>query len=201
MHEEHNRILSDHLSDLLFCSSDVSVKNLESEGVVNNVVDLMLDSFIFYNKSLDEKTLSFSFFNEKKSSDFEERGFYLLTMHRAENNSEKSTMVNILNNLSKLESLIVFPIHPRAHKLIKHFEINVPDNFILIEPVGYFEMLYFLKRCKAVITDSGGLQKEAYYAKKLCYTLRDQTEWVETLNGNWNTLCNPNEAFFPLFFK
>jgi UDP-GlcNAc3NAcA epimerase len=204
MPEEQNRILTDHLSDLLFCSSDVSVKNLRSEGVVKdvyNVGDIMLDSFTFYTKSLQDKELYFNFFHEKKFSDIEERDFYLLTMHRAENTSEKSTLVNIFNNLSKLDSLIVFPIHPRTYKIIKYFEINVPDNFILLEPVGYLEMLYFLKRCKAVITDSGGLQKEAYYAKKRCYTLRNQTEWVETLNGNWNTLCNPSEAFFSIILQ
>lgn len=201
MPEEQNRILTDHLSDLLFCSSDISVNNLKAENIVNgvfNVGDIMLDSFIFYNKSLGERQLSFKFLNYEESSEFnfEENDFFLLTMHRAENTNEKTTIDGIFKNLSMLNGSIVFPVHPRTFNLIKKFNIKVPDNIILIEPVGYFEMLYFLKKCNAVITDSGGLQKEAYYAKKLCYTLRNQTEWVETLNGNWNTLCNPNDTFF-----
>jgi UDP-N-acetylglucosamine 2-epimerase len=189
------------LSDLLFCSSDISVNNLKAENIVNgvfNVGDIMLDSFIFYNKSLGERQLSFKFLNYEESSEFnfEENDFFLLTMHRAENTNEKTTIDGIFKNLSMLNGSIVFPVHPRTFNLNKKFNIKVPDNIILIEPVGYFEMLYFLKKCNAVITDSGGLQKEAYYAKKLCYTLRNQTEWVETLNGNWNTLCNPNDTFF-----
>lgn len=204
MPEEQNRILTDHLSDLLFCSSDVSVENLLSEGVVNgvyNVGDIMLDSFIYYTKIMFEKELGFRPYNYNKHDSIKESNFYLLTLHRAENTKERETIVNIFNNLSILDDLIVFPIHPRTHDLIKKFEINVPNNIILMEPVGYFEMLYLLKSCKAVITDSGGLQKEAFYSRKRCYTLRNQTEWVETLNGNWNTLCNPNDDFFSIILQ
>ena len=207
MPEEQNRILTDHLSDFLFCSSNISVQNLQNERIVNGVFevgDIMLDSFNYYNELLPTKELSFSNLEGEaiKPEEFMRlNNFRLLTLHRAENTGSKSILQNIFDNLEKINTPIVFPIHPRTANIINEFKINVPKIIFCIKPVGYFEMLYFLKNCSSVITDSGGLQKEAYFAKKPCYTLRNQTEWVETLNGNWNTLCNPESNFAHLMLN
>jgi len=114
--------------------------------------------------------------------------FSLLTLHRASNTDDPEVLKMILGALAKLSTTIVFPIHPRTRKRLGEFEISVPSNVCLIEPVGYLEMLALLKDCERVLTDSGGLQKEAFFAKKPCITLRDTTEWPETLQIGANTL-------------
>ncbi|MCR9081300.1 MAG: UDP-N-acetylglucosamine 2-epimerase (non-hydrolyzing) [Cyclobacteriaceae bacterium] len=191
MPEEQNRILTDHLSDWLFCPTNTAVDNLKNEGInkgVYNVGDIMLDSFIYYSSFLSSKELNFGSFdaNTLKSN------FALLTLHRAENTSDKSILQNIFSNISELNNLFIFPIHPRTNNVINEFGLKIPNNIYLIPPVGYFEILYLLNHCSFILTDSGGLQKEAFFAGKKCFTLREQTEWVETLSNNWNTLLDPS---------
>jgi UDP-GlcNAc3NAcA epimerase len=195
MPEEQNRIITDHISDLLFCPTDTATGNLSCEGLtsgVHNVGDIMFDSFSYFNSLLSFKKLDFG--SQKIIDDNSD--FCLLTLHRAENTSDEFILKNIFDNLANLEKQIFFPIHPRTKNAIKEFGIKLPQNVISFKPVGYYEMLYLLKNCSFVLTDSGGLQKEAFFAKKKCFTLREQTEWVETLSNDWNTLLNPSTNFF-----
>lgn len=190
MPEEQNRILTDHLSDLLFCPTNTAVGNLNNEGIekgIYNVGDIMLDSFIYYNSLLSTKKLNFGSFDTNNI----QSNFVLLTLHRAENTSDRKILQNIFYNLSTIDDQIIFPVHPRTNKVISEFGVHIPENIHLIPPVGYYEMLHLLNNCSFVLTDSGGLQKEAFFADKICFTLREQTEWVETLSNNWNTLLDP----------
>ena len=183
MPEEINRILTDNISDLLFCPTRTAVNNLFNEGFENKggkifeVGDVMLDASLYYlNKAIPPKDL------ELKNS------FILVTFHRAENTDDLKRLkeiVDALNELSKTND-IVLPLHPRTKKAIfdAGFELKVKT----IEPVGYFEMLWLLSNCQLVITDSGGVQKEAYFFNKGCVTLREQTEWTELVSANVNVL-------------
>lgn len=191
MPEEVNRILTDHVSDLLFPPTQVAVENLKNENITKNVHlvgDVMYDA-VLYNIEIAESKYSLSQFGLKPQS------YYLGTIHRAENTDDHSRLVAIIESLLKLNEQVILPIHPRTHKILK--EINLYDkiqesgHIQLIDPVSYLEMLILEKYAKGIITDSGGVQKEAYFAKVPCYTLRDQTEWVETVNCGWNVLVNP----------
>ncbi|EKB48610.1 non-hydrolyzing UDP-N-acetylglucosamine 2-epimerase [Cecembia lonarensis] len=205
MPEEQNRILTDHLADFLFCPTDTAINNLKNESIINNVFnvgDIMLDSFNYYNGMLENKPLKF--IQVDKQSDFNLNSlnkFSLLTLHRAENTTSKQTLDSIFENLNKLNTPIIFPVHPRTRDVIKSFGLRIPSSIMCVEPVGYFEMLYLLRSCERVITDSGGLQKEAFFAKKQCFTLRNQTEWVETLHNNCNTLLDPETTFHEIILK
>ncbi|HDR7514046.1 non-hydrolyzing UDP-N-acetylglucosamine 2-epimerase [Bacillus mobilis] len=193
MPEEINRILTDHVSDLLFSPTQVAVENLKNENVtkqVHLVGDVMYDA-VLYNLEIAEKKYSLSQFGLKPNS------YYLGTIHRAENTDSHSRLIGIIDSLLKLKDPVILPIHPRTHKILKtinlYERIQEADHIQLIEPVSYLEMLILEKYAKGIITDSGGVQKEAYFAKVPCYTLRDQTEWVETVNCGWNVLVNPKE--------
>jgi len=189
MPEEINRILSDRISDILFCPTEQAIKNLTEEGFKNfnieiiNSGDVMLDAALFYNQKA--KPPSFKLPSQ----------FILTTIHRAENtdNIEKlKSIVFALNNLSE-DCNIVLPLHPRTQKIISENNLSFNKNRILLTaPVGYFEILYLLQNCKLVMTDSGGMQKEAYFFKKPCITLRDETEWVELVNLGANIIAGSN---------
>lgn len=183
MPEEINRVVTDHLSELLFCPSGEAVKQLEKEGITKNVYDVgdvMYDSF-----------LTFSAIAKKQKTDEQQakwpESFILLTLHRPVNTDHPDTLSKILHELSLIDKQIVWPVHPRNRQNLNKLKIS--ENVVLSEPLSYFEMLDALESCAAVITDSGGLQKEAYWAKKPCVTVRDETEWVETLDGGWNQLA------------
>ena len=183
MPEEINRILTDRISDILFCPTDTAVKNLKNEGfdhIECEVVksgDVTQDAAMFYTQ-----------FAQKPEDVSLDKEFVLCTIHRAENTDDMNRfrqIIDALNEISKDIEVIV-PIHPRTKGIIEKNNIDI--NFTMITPVGYLEMIYMLERCKLVMTDSGGLQKEAYFFKKPCITLRDDTEWVELLENNFNTL-------------
>lgn len=124
--------------------------------------------------------------------------FTLLTLHRPSNTDSKGQLLKIITSLGTLPARIIWPIHPRNISHIK--EISLPSNITITEPFSYFQMLLVLEKCQSVITDSGGLQKEAYWAKKPCITLREETEWTETLEGGWNQLALPDlKDLFHLF--
>lgn len=171
MPEEVNRILTDHLSAKLFCCSDKAKNRLATEGITENVLtvgDVMYDVFLNYQpKWAWPKGI-------EKLSDF-----VLVTLHRAQNTDEVDRLKTIFSTLSDLPQSIIFPIHPRTQKLLNSYQIPMGKNIHLIEPVSYFEMLGLLQACSYVMTDSGGLQKEAYYAGKKCIVLREETEWTE----------------------
>ena len=184
MPEEINRSLTDRISNFLFCPTQLSVDNLKAEGITNNVIlsgDVMQDSAIFYaNKSEEKSTI----INKLKLKE----DFLLCTIHRQENTDNIEAMRNIINSLNNISKSIrvLCPLHPRTKKIIS--ELNITPQFEIIDPVGYFDMLELLKNCTLVVTDSGGLQKEAYFFKKQCVTLREETEWVELVENGFNKL-------------
>ncbi|GBD92222.1 UDP-2,3-diacetamido-2,3-dideoxy-D-glucuronate 2-epimerase [bacterium BMS3Abin04] len=186
MPEEINRITTDRISDLLLAPSLNAMHLLKNEGLEKNAVftgDVMFDSILFYQKLAEQK--------HKLSEVIDEKEFYLATVHRQENTDDKTRLQNIFEAFSELDLPVVLPLHPRTRTKLK--EITVSDNVKIIDPVSYLEMILLLKNSKKILTDSGGLQKEAYFLKKPCITLRDETEWIETTEGNWNFIVGTNK--------
>ena len=181
MPEEINRIVTDRISDLLLAPTPTAIANLKQEGLEAQTVfsgDVMYDSVSFYSKIL------VSGGDEYKTPGIP--GSYLLaTIHRAENTDNPENLKNIFSAFSRIDSPVVLPVHPRTAGLLKTL-VSVPSNVIIIEPVGYLEMLRLTMHAGKVLTDSGGLQKEAYFVGRQCITMRTETEWVETLHDNWN---------------
>jgi UDP-GlcNAc3NAcA epimerase len=196
MPEEINRILTDRISDLLLCPTDTAVENLNKEGFKNLDIsifksgDVMQDAAMFYSKK--EEAPNFKIPKE----------FVLSTIHRAENTDNDKRLSSILSGLNFIAKSIpvILPLHPRTKNIIKKgsFDIN---NLTIVDPVGYLEMIYLIQRSKVVMTDSGGLQKEAFFFEKPCITLRDETEWVELVEGGFNTLVGANEKLIKNAFK
>ena len=187
MPEEVNRVLTDHISDLLFCSSEIGVNQLEKEGVnkgVHNVGDVMYDAVLTFSEIAKEKV------NPANLPVNIDEPFYLMTVHRPSNTDDPQNMAAILEAVGSIDKTVLWPVHPRNKKRLQ--EMKLPQNLLITDPVSYFEMLLLLKSCTKVITDSGGLQKEAYWMEKPCITVREETEWVETLEGGWNQLTGPN---------
>ena len=199
MQEEINRILTDRISNLLFCSTTNAVKNLKDEGFKNfdcRVVksgDVMYDAALYYS----DKSTSESKILESISSP----EFVLCTLHRGENTDDPKTLNRIFSALAKIhkEVPVVLPIHPRTRNTLNQWGIKVP--FHVIDPVGYLEMLTLVKHCKLVITDSGGLQKEAFFFKKFCITIREETEWTELVDLKANRTVGSDEKKILKAFK
>ena len=197
MPEEQNRILTDHLSKYLFCPTDTAVANLYKEGITNqvyNVGDVMCDAVLYYSKRLEEKTKDY-FFNRLvglfQNIEVLDK-WYLATIHRAESTSTINKVEEILKAFEQFHEKVIFPVHPRTKPMVKElYQRNHYQNILFVEPVGYLDMIYFTKHALKVITDSGGLQKEAYILNTDSITVREQTEWIETLKGNHNILCKP----------
>lgn len=187
MPEEINRVLTDHVSDLLFCPTQTAVDNLAREGIVEGVSlvgDVMADA-LEYNRKIAEK----------KSSILERlglvKGSYLaVTIHRPSNTDDKKHLSDIIGALGECDAKVVFPVHPRTMKYMKEYGLleGLPPNIMLTEPLGYLDMLKLMSNADKILTDSGGVQKEAYLLKVPCITLRENTEWVETLDTGWNVL-------------
>jgi len=188
MPEEVNRILTDRVSNILFCPTDTAVQNLKNEGYDNLDVkivksgDVMQDGAMFY-KNLAQKPLC----------DIQE-GYILCTIHRAENTDDATRLQDIFIALNEIaeQKQIILPLHPRTKKILKELQIDT-DNLTIIDPVGYLEMVWLIDNCSLVMTDSGGLQKEAYFFAKQCITLRDETEWVELVENGFNTLVGADK--------
>lgn len=198
MPEEINRILTDRISKLLLCPTKTAVDNLKSEGIINGVHyigDVMCDAVIYYSELL-EQTDRAHLLSQKK----EELGlpaelseWYLATIHRAENTESVKTMEAIMNALNQLDKYVIFPVHPRTKHWVEELcRLNHYHNILVTNPLGYLDMLFFIKNSVKMITDSGGIQKEAYILGTPCVTIREQTEWVETLIGNHNILVSPD---------
>lgn len=188
MPEEVNRILTDRVSNILFCPTDTAIQNLKNEGFQNldcKIVksgDVMQDGAIFY-KNLAEKP------NIKIKN-----SFILCTIHRAENTDDETRLKSIFEAFNEIakEKQIILPLHPRTKKILENLKLDI-NNLTIIEPVGYLEMIWLIDNCDFVMTDSGGLQKEAYFFEKQCITLRDETEWVELVECGANTLVGANK--------
>jgi UDP-GlcNAc3NAcA epimerase len=193
MPEEKNRIVTDILSDLLFCPTRQAFNNLNNnyiKGIVNNVGDVMYESFLFYSEHIDNKIVDKNIESIINSDCPKE--YFLLTLHRAENTENIDRLKNIIRAFNSINVMGIYPVHPRTKIILKDNNLFFNKNIIIIDPVGYLDMIFLLKNCKFVATDSGGLQKEAYFAKKPCITLRNETEWPETLNNGWNRLVSDN---------
>lgn len=192
MPEEVNRILTDRISDFLFCPTDSAINNLKNEGyetLSNKVIrsgDIMYDALKFFS----EFAPTFSETVKLTGTD----KYALCTIHRAENTDDPQRLKSIVNALNKIaeEIQVVLPLHPRTQKIFEKFGIN--PNFKIIEPVGYLQMLSLLDNCQFVLTDSGGLQKESYLKRKFCITMRDETEWVELVENKVNFIAGADEA-------
>ncbi|MCK4223724.1 MAG: UDP-N-acetylglucosamine 2-epimerase (non-hydrolyzing) [candidate division Zixibacteria bacterium] len=187
MPEEINRILTDHVSSLLFCPTPTSVRNLKREGItkgVHLVGDVMYDS-LRENLSVAEKKSKIM-----KRLNLQKEKFYLITVHRAENTDIRQNLKRIIQIATNLDKKVVFPIHPRTRKRLSEFNfldrLLSKSDLLLIDPVSYLDMLVLEKNARYVLTDSGGVQKEAYFLRTPCLTLREETEWVETLGSNCN---------------
>jgi len=190
MPEEVNRVLVDHCSDLLLCPTETAVDNLKKEGITENVYltgDVMVDAQRDCERIAEEKSQIL------KRLGLKEKEYFLATIHRASNTDEKNNLAAIAEALQALDD-VVFPCHPRTEKYLKDFGLwqGLSARINVIKPVGYLDMLLLEKNAKKIITDSGGVQKEAYLLGVPCITLRDETEWVETVDDGWNILVGPN---------
>lgn len=195
MPEEQNRILTDHISKYLFCPTQTAINHLKNENITNHVYqigDVMCDAVHYYLKKI--KNVPRKEFMDRLSFLFQwnkplER-WYIATVHRAENTENEGKLRETLKALEELEFPVIFPVHPRIRRFVDFLmKEKRYQNICFVEPLGYTEMLFFTSNAVKVITDSGGLQKEAYMMHKNVVTLRNQTEWVETLEGNHNILC------------
>lgn len=185
MPEEINRVLVDHLSTLLFAPTKTAEENLKKEGVVGRKVkvlgDVMYDAALYYKEYAKEPAW-FEGLGVLK-------GAYLLcTIHRAENTGDPIRLRAIFEGLRISNLLVILPLHPRTRKVIAELGLVIPCNVFVVDPVGYLQMVWLEVNCSLVITDSGGVQKEAYFHSKRCITLRDETEWVELVNASVNVL-------------
>lgn len=199
MPEEQNRILTDHISNLLLCPTQTAVDNLTKEGIIDGVIntgDIMYDA-VLRNIEISKRRYSSGLWLKQlisengKIPNFKEKDYYLATIHRAENTDSQEKLKEIFNAFEKMDKPVLLPLHPRTRKLIGELDIRL-NNTVVIQPVGYLLMLYLTANAYMVVTDSGGLQKEAFFLKTPCTTLRDQTEWVETLENGWNMLSPIN---------
>lgn len=190
MPEEINRILTDRISDILFCPTQTAIDNLNNEGYnaldITQVQcgDVMYDAALYYTDRQKRPE------NVKPDTEF-----VLSTIHRQENTDDKEKLTSIFEALKKIAQhrKVILPLHPRTIKKLETFGIK-PDNKIqILEPVGYFEMIWLLSNCSCVVTDSGGLQKEAFFFEKPCITVREETEWVELLHNKVNFLAGSNK--------
>lgn len=194
MPEEQNRMIADQLSELLFVPSHNAVQNLYREGLgtatdplirrVINVGDVMYDAFL-HNRRLAQRAAAANLL----ALGLKERSYDLLTIHRAENTNDIQRLRAILDAVASLNSPVLFPVHPRTKHILARQEISLPPNLIAIPPAGFLEMLGFEESARMILTDSGGVQKEAFYLGVPCVTLRDRTEWPETVHLGANRVA------------
>lgn len=186
MPEEVNRILTDNVSEFLFCPTDTAVQNLKNENITKNVLnvgDVMYDAVMYNTKLAEDSTVL-------EEHGLKPKEYHLVTLHRAENTDFPEKMANIIEAFKRIDQTLVWPIHPRTkHKLADYgIDLASVPNLKVIEPVGYLDMLSLESKAEKILTDSGGVQKEAYFLKIPCVTLREETEWVETVANKGNVL-------------
>jgi UDP-N-acetylglucosamine 2-epimerase len=189
MPEEINRVVTDHVSTLLFCPTETAAANLYREGIqqgVHRVGDVMLD---LLSQRLDDTAAS----PILSRLGLEPRGYVLATVHRAANTDDHARLRDIVAALHDLEETVVFPVHPRTHAALQ--QIPMTNGHVrLLDPVGYLDMIQLVRRARLVVTDSGGVQKEAFFLGTPCITLRTTTEWMETVDAGWNCLVGTSPA-------
>lgn len=192
MPEEINRILTDHVSSMLFCPSEMAVKTLSEEGITEGV-------FITGDVMKDTLRLAIPFLKHKMDGN----RYYFATIHRPYNADNEQRLAQLFTAFEELHAPVVFPIHPRTRKNVLQYGIQMDKyrNIRFIDPIGYFDSLSYQMYADAVITDSGGMQKEAYWLKKKCITIRKETEWNETLQQGHNTLIFDDLSILPAIIK
>lgn len=192
MPEEHNRVLTDHCAQLLFCPTQTAIDNLANEGIkkgVHLVGDTMYDAVLTFYEIAREKS------SILEKTNINPKEYILATLHRPYNTDEPDNLHNILNAFGALEKPVIFPTHPRTLQKIEELALDIEalcPNVHFISPVGYLDMLVLEKNAEVILTDSGGIQKEAYFFDVPCVTMRPETEWVETVSGGWNILVGAN---------
>ena len=183
MPEEINRVVTDHLASILLAPSDAAIQHLADEGIKSGIYktgDVMLDALKLIEHAVTEPN--------------QEKEYILMTLHRPYNVDDFDRLHRILRSVAALKQRIIFPLHPRTLAVLKERQmLNAYDNISFIEPIGYIQNMSYLTHASGLITDSGGMQKEAYFLKKKCMTIRSETEWVETLSSGWNTLVFSND--------
>jgi UDP-GlcNAc3NAcA epimerase len=191
MPEEVNRIVTDHLAELLFAPTPLAVECLKKEGIYQGVYcvgDVMMDAVLAYQEQAEKHSLIL------EKNQLTKNQFYLATIHRPSNTDDSSRLAMILENLNQLDLPVAFPIHPRTKGKIQEFGLDDylhGGRILAIPPVSYLDMLMLESNCCGVVTDSGGIQKEAYIFQRPCFTLRNETEWKETVDTGWNSLVQP----------
>ena len=193
MPEEINRVVTDHVSDILLCPTQTAMDNLAKEGITKGrymVGDVMVDA-LRHNAKIAEK----------KSPVLENLGlvkgdYYVATVHRPGNTDEQKNLTGIIEAFSESGKTVVFPVHPRTKKYLCEYGLmdSLSENIRCIDPLGYIDMLHLMKHAKKILTDSGGIQKEAYVMGIPCITMRENTEWIETLTGGWNVLVGADKS-------
>lgn len=187
MPEEINRVLTDHISDLLFCPTETAVLNLKNEGVttgVYNVGDVMLDALEYNIKIAEDKAMVLEYLG------LSSKEYLVVTVHRASNTDSFKNLSSIVNAFCEADIPVVFPVHPRTEKYLKKYGLweKLCEKVTVISPLGYLDMLKIMSHARKILTDSGGVQKEAYMLGIPCITMRENTEWVETVEDGWNIL-------------
>jgi UDP-GlcNAc3NAcA epimerase len=193
MPEEKNRIITDILASLLFCPTCRAVENLAGEHITKGIFysgDVMYDAALHYGKIAEKKSRILSRYR------LYGRDYYLCTVHRAENTNEPERLTQIILALVEMaseEHPVIFPLHPRTKIYLDNYNLNqtikTNSSVLLTEPVDYLDMIMLEKHAKAILTDSGGIQKEAYFHRVPCITFREETEWTETVNAGWNQMA------------
>jgi UDP-N-acetylglucosamine 2-epimerase len=191
MPEEVNRVLTDHVSDFLFCPTDAAIENLTKEGILKGVHQV---GDVMYDALLHNLALARSHSQILSRLDLKKGSYGLATIHRAANTDDPQRMRSILAAFSSLAIKIIFPVHPRTQKMIREWGVTAGPNVLFIEPQGYFDILILEENADCILTDSGGMQKEAYWLGVRCITLRDETEWVETVSSGWNQLVGVDQS-------
>jgi UDP-GlcNAc3NAcA epimerase len=191
MPEEINRVLTDHVSELLFSPTDTAARNLVREGVSESRIcisgDVMYDAALYYADRAPTRQALFRKFG------IPDEPFLLATVHRKENTDDRVRLLDIFCALSAAPIPVILPLHPRTKARLESYNINIRGSIKIIEPVGFLDMIGLLKNSVAVLTDSGGVQKEAYFHNKHCVTLRDETEWVELVEVGANLLVGADK--------
>ena len=193
MPEEVNRILTDRISSVLFCPTETAVMNLKNEGYDNIITDIILSGDVMEDAALYYSQKSDHISTILISHTLNPADYILCTIHRQENTDDEKNMKALVEALNEINNFIkvVIPLHPRTLKKLEAFKLKL--NAKILPPVGYFDMLQLIKNCRLVVTDSGGLQKEAYFFDKYCITLREETEWSELVDNGYNVLAGTSK--------
>jgi UDP-N-acetylglucosamine 2-epimerase len=192
MPEEINRVVADHLSDLLLCPSDTAAANLAAEGITANTHvtgDVMLDVLNWARRQSEANPPPIL-----GRLGLIDRSYLLATVHRSENTDDARRLTGIVHALNALDETVIFPVHPRTLRALVRADCRLRPHIQVVDPLGYVEMVTLAGRARLVLTDSGGLQKESYWLRVPCLTLRDETEWVETVAAGWNVLVGSDST-------